>query len=88
MVQNVTCRRRGTTRLGRRAGGAVVEERAQPRLQYELRHRRLAAEARRAVRRARLGSVGLLSRFEGYVPDDSLDLIDATETLEHLDRDF
>ena len=64
-----------------------MEERSQPRFRYELRHRRLAAEARRAVRRARLGSVGPLPRLEGDVPDDLLDMIDATETLEPLDRD-
>jgi hypothetical protein len=66
----------------------VVEERPQPRIQYELRHRRLAAEARRAVRRARLGSVGLLLHCEDGVPDDPDDLADAAEWLEPLDRDF
>ena len=63
----------------------MVEERPQPRIQYELRHRRLAAEARRAVRRARLDSVGLLPHPEDDLSDD---LIDEAETFEPLDREF
>jgi hypothetical protein len=66
----------------------VVEVRNQPTLQYELRHRRLAAEARRELRRLRIGPASPTIPLAGDLPIELVDLVEAAETAEWLDRDI
>jgi len=64
-----------------------VTERTQPPFCYGFKHRRLAAAALRALRRARAASAEPTPLLAGDVPDELLDLVDAGETPEPLDRD-
>jgi hypothetical protein len=86
MVENVRVERRGRP-VSRTVGGVVVVVRPRGLLRYELRHRRLAAEARRELRRVLGGPPASAVPFEAGVPDELWRLIDAAEASDPLDRD-
>jgi len=65
----------------------VVTERTQPPFCYLLKHRRLAAAALRALQTARDDRAGPSRTLVGDLPDEVIDLIDAGEAPETLDRE-
>jgi hypothetical protein len=66
----------------------VVDVRNQPPFQYEPRHRRLAAEARRALRRLRVGPATPTIPLAGDLPVELIDRFESAESSERLGREL